>query len=129
MSSHIVQLASGNEVEVPGPVSQVVPDGSRCYVMLDSNPPKAISDNVLCYDEHGTLLWRVEDLFPGQNCTFGSGHVRKDGRLEFWNTDGLWILIDKDTGKGLGFRWDRFGPCGEGENDTFQPIDWRTEPC
>lgn len=125
MASDLVQMIDGSKVEVPSRVSLAIDDADRTYILLASEASSHISDNVLCYDEHGVFLWRIEDLIPDNNATFGTGRIRTDGGVEFWNTDGLWILVDTDTGNGIRFRWDRFGPGGESPTDTFEAIHWR----
>ena len=103
----------------------VIVDDRQRYVILDCDVPNTISDNVCCYSDDGSLRWRIEDVIPGSPNMFGDGRIRRDGTLEFYNTDGVWIRTDKDSGKATGFRIDRMGPSRESDSDVFLPIHWR----
>ncbi|WP_339911849.1 hypothetical protein [Symmachiella dynata] len=116
---------NGSTVELPAPVLDVVVDGGQHYIIFDSDPPETITDNVLCHNEDGMLLWRIEDILPDKPNMFGQGRLRRDGTLEFWNTDGVWIQVNKATGQAIGFRIEKMGPLSEHDDHIFEPIFWR----
>lgn len=122
---HTYELMNGTSVTLPAPVWNVLQDSDKYYILLDSTPPDTITDNVLCYSDAGQLLWRIEDVMPQKPNTFDVARIRRDGSLEVFNTDGVWIKVDKQTGRAVGYRTDRMGPSSESDTNVFKPISWR----
>lgn len=118
-------LPNGFQIQVPGAVHSLFGDGVRFYIILTTVAPETITDNVLCVSGTGESLWRIEDILPQRANSFAVGRIRENGVLEFFNTDGCWISVDKETGKATGFRIERFGPGFESEIQRFDPITWR----
>lgn len=122
-----ITFANGLTVELPAPVLRDIPGDGVRYVLLDSEYPNRITDNVLCYDEFGNFKWRIENILTDPTSTFGEGRIRKDGTLEFWSNDDVWFSVNKETGRVTGSRVERMGPGGESDDQQFSPIWWLPE--
>lgn len=91
-------------------------------ITVGTSAPDTITENVFAVGIDGKLLWRIEDVLPQRANSFSGGRIRKNGILEFWNTDGWWVAVDRDTGRAIGMYMDH-GPTGEGsDNQLYQPI-------
>ena len=121
---NVLVLPDGGKVEFQLPIRQALPDGNQCYVVLDAHPRMSFHDNVYCVSSTGQILWQIEKHLSGQGDTFGEGRIRKDGSLEFWNSDSIWLTVDRETGKAIGYRLEKGGPYSE--RDT--PLQPRSRP-
>ena len=119
---HPFILPNGQLIRRIGSAYKTLYEADRFYIIIDTSPPDTITDNVFCFASEGTKLWRIEDVLPGRANSFADGRIRTNGILEFYNTDGWWVSIDRESGRGIDIRPDRMGPSPELPGDQFQPL-------
>ena len=117
-----VLLPNGATVVLPGPVRILLCDGIRYYIVVNTYPPHTITDNVLAVGFDGRVVWRIENILPQRTNSFCEGRICKNGILEFYNTDGWWVSVDRATGQATGMFPELQGPTGEGPERTYMPV-------
>lgn len=121
-SDSTVVTPSGQIVRLAYPVQQLLEDVDVAYVVLDTPPAMQVHDNVVCISQDGRLLWTIENKLHGSGDTYYEGRIRLDGKLEFWNSDSVWLWVDKGTGNLIAARVERFGPYAEKDGDWDRNV-------
>ncbi|MFO0919165.1 MAG: hypothetical protein U0872_12725 [Planctomycetaceae bacterium] len=117
-----IVLPNGNSVVLPGPLHDLLCDGSKYYIVVKTDTPNTITDNVFAVSYDGRVVWRIEDVLPQLTNSFDIGRIRQNGILEFYNTDGWWVAVDRATGKATGIAADFHGPSGEVLDRTYNSV-------
>jgi hypothetical protein len=81
-------------------ILNLIIDNEKKYALLDYKTVGS-DRNIICYNLDGSILWQVEKIDQLHAENYFTSIYIDNGNLYAYNTNGLEVVIDKETGKFL----------------------------